>query len=56
MEYKYVIELKMLAIMLVTSIINLQTHTYLFSILISIFREHSMDLFQSKIQLEQALV
>ncbi len=46
---KYVIELKMLAIISVTNLNDLQAHIFLFSILISAFKEHSVDLLQSKI-------
>jgi hypothetical protein len=44
----YVIELKVLTIILVTNINDLQTLIFLFSILISVFKEHSMYLLQSK--------
>ncbi len=49
MEQKQVIELKMLAIISVMILDDLQTHIFLFSILTSVFKEHSMYLLQSKI-------
>ncbi len=49
MKKKYEIRLKILAIILLPKVIDLQTHIYIFSIFICILREYSMDLFQSKI-------
>ncbi len=48
MEQKYAIELKMLAIISVTNLSHLQTHIISFSTLISVFKEHSVYLLQSK--------
>jgi hypothetical protein len=45
----YVEELKMLGIISVTNLNDLQTHIFLFSTLISFFKEHSVYLLQSKI-------
>jgi hypothetical protein len=49
MAHKYVIELKMLSKISVTNLSDLQTHIFLFMILISVFKEHSKFLLQSKI-------
>ncbi len=43
--------LKMLSILSLTNFIGLQTRIFLFSILISYFKEHSVDLFQAKISI-----
>ncbi len=51
MEHMYVIELKMLAAISVTNLNDLQTHIFPFNILIRVFKEHSMYLLQSKIEL-----
>jgi hypothetical protein len=48
MDQKYVIELKMLAIISVTNLLNLKTSIFLFSILISVFKEHSCTCFSQK--------
>ncbi len=49
MEHKYVIEFKMLSIISATNLNDLQTHIFLFRVLISVFKEHSVDLLQYKI-------
>ncbi len=49
MKQKYVIELKMLAILSVTNLNGVQTHIFLFSTLISVFYRTLDVLLQSKI-------
>ncbi len=42
---KFVMKLKMFAIVSLANITDLQIHIFIFSILVSVFKEHSMDLF-----------
>ncbi len=49
MAKKYVIRFKMLVKTSVTNLNDLQTHIFLYCVLIRVFKEHSMYVLQSKI-------